>query len=41
MSIAEFRKIQKMIMTILNKMEKEAIEEGVDITTPDFQNKLS
>jgi len=40
MSIAEFRKIQKMIMTILNKMEKEAIEEGVDITTPDFQNKL-
>ena len=40
MSIAEFRKLQKVLKIVLSQAEKEAIEKGVDITTPEFEQAI-
>jgi hypothetical protein len=35
-----FRKLQKMLSIIQNKIEKEAVENGEDISSPEFQEGL-
>ncbi len=37
----KFRKLQKQTMIILNKIEKDVVENGGDISTDDFQAGMS
>ena len=38
--IPNFRKLQKQLNIIINKIEKEAVENGEDIATDEFQGAL-
>ena len=37
---SQFKLLQKQIERIISKAENEALEEGVDITSPEFQELL-
>ena len=39
-SFKQFKLLQKQIERIISKAENEALEEGVDITSPEFQELL-
>jgi hypothetical protein len=39
-TLQQFRKIQKFISVLINKIEKEAIDNGEDISTSEFQDAL-
>jgi len=41
MTIKQFRKIQKILKIALNQAEKEAIEDGVDITSQEYDKAIS
>lgn len=41
MTKQQFSKIRKVINTLINKLEKDSLNKGIDISSEDFQNKIN